>query len=390
MSPRITNEEFLTRAKQVHGEGKFDYSRVQYIDAFAPMEIRCVRCDRWFSTNYQRHILRKKGCRNCTGRVSRHGSRPMTNEEFAARANEVHGGKYSYDQVDYKNSSSMVTICCPKHGLFNQKASEHLTGRGCQKCGAEDRKAARRAEAERNAAAFVENANAIHGIGKYDYSRADYKSWWSSIEIRCIKCDYWFRQRAGHHLSGHGCAKCRNTKSTEKFIGDAIAVHGNDRFDYACTSYASSEKRVKIFCNRCERTFSQTPTKHLLGRGCPACKESKGERAIAGWLKRQGLEFERQWTPPGRVYGRRLMYDFLANGTLIEFDGVQHFAPVKMFGGEEGLKETQERDALKNQWAKENNIRLIRISYKEFKKIDAILSDVFAGAESNELLALAT
>lgn len=388
MSPRLTNEEFLTRARQVHGDGKFDYSRIQYIDAHAPIEIRCIECDRWFKMSYQGHVLRERGCSKCSGRISRHGSRRMTTEEFVARAVEVHGQKYSYDKTEYKGAKERITISCIKHSDFSQSASDHLSGYGCQKCGTEGRRAVSKAEAERSAAAFVKNANAIHGNGKYDYSRASYENSKSMLEIGC-SLHGWYRQRASHHLSGHGCDKCKNLKSTEQFIRDAISVHGNERFDYRDTAHISHDSRVKIYCNKCQRTFSQTPTKHLLGRGCPTCKESKGERAIVVWLNREGLEFERQWTPPGLVYGRRLMYDFLASGTLIEFDGKQHFAPVKMFGGEEELKRTQERDALKNQWAKENNIPLIRISYKEFKKIDSILSEVFVGAKSNGLLALA-
>lgn len=388
MSPRLTNEEFLARARQVHGE-KFDYSRVEYIDAFAPMEIKCVQCDRWFSTSYQGHVLRKRGCSKCTGRISRNGNRPMTTEQFVARAIEVHGQKYSYEQTECMGSKSKVTICCPKHSYFTQAAGDHLSGYGCQKCGAEARKSVRRAEAEKNAADFFENAISIHGIQKYDYSQAEYKSWWSDVKIRCIKCDLWFTQRAGHHLSGHGCEKCKNIKDTKGFIEDAIKVHGPTRFDYREVKYKSAETRIKIYCNKCERFFSQSPTKHLRGRGCPTCKESKGERAIAVWLKAQHIEFEPQWTPPGLVYGRRLMYDFFADGKLIEFDGKQHFYPVNHFGGMDALIANQERDSLKNKWAAENGFSLKRISYKQYRQIDRILSDLFFGEVNNEQTALA-
>ena len=54
---------------------------------------------------------------------------------------------------------------------------------------------------------------------------------------------------------------------------------------------------------------------------------------------------------------------------LIEYDGEQHFEP---FGYDKDLSKfisTQERDAYKNQWCKENNIRLIRIPYTEYNNL---------------------
>ena len=49
----------------------------------------------------------------------------------------------------------------------------------------------------------------------------------------------------------------------------------------------------------------------------------------------------------------------------IEYDGIQHFKPIKAWGGEEGLKKNIERDKLKEEKCKENNITLIRFTYKE-------------------------
>lgn len=377
MSPRLTNEEFLSKAQNIWGQ-KYDYSKVQYKDAFAPMEIRCVQCDRWFNTSYQGHVLRKRGCSKCSGRISRHGSRPMTTEDFVARATEVHRQKYSYDKTQYGGARSKVIIYCPKHSFFTQVACEHLSGYGCQKCGAEGRKAARRVEAERNAAAFVANATSIHGAEKYDYSQAEYKSWWSNVRIRCIKCDLWFTQRAGHHLSGHGCAKCMNIKNTEQFISDAVSVHGDNKYGYDRTEYIDCETIVEIFCNKCNSYFAQKPSVHLQGCGCPRCNESKGERAVAAWLESHGIPFETQWTPKRLVFGRRLRYDFYTNEMLIEFDGIQHFESISFFGGEKALRELQERDLLKTRWAHENNIRLVRINHTQIEKINDILSDTFS------------
>lgn len=52
----------------------------------------------------------------------------------------------------------------------------------------------------------------------------------------------------------------------------------------------------------------------------------------------------------------------------IEYQGIQHYEAVDLFGGEEGLKETQKRDAIKKKKCKENRVRLCEWHYtKEIK-----------------------
>ena len=61
----------------------------------------------------------------------------MTQEEFIARACAVHGNKYDYSKVIYKNSKTKVIITCPKHGDFEQMPGKHLYGEGCLLCSRE-------------------------------------------------------------------------------------------------------------------------------------------------------------------------------------------------------------------------------------------------------------
>lgn len=49
----------------------------------------------------------------------------------------------------------------------------------------------------------------------------------------------------------------------------------------------------------------------------------------------------------------------------IEYDGIQHFKPINAWGGEKGLKKNIERDKIKEEKCKENNVILIRFTYKE-------------------------
>ena len=59
----------------------------------------------------------------------------LTREEFIDKARAIHGDKYDYSKVVYKNSNTHVCIICPIHGEFMQKPILHLIGQGCPKCG---------------------------------------------------------------------------------------------------------------------------------------------------------------------------------------------------------------------------------------------------------------
>ena len=59
---------------------------------------------------------------------------------------------------------------------------------------------------------------------------------------------------------------------------------------------------------------------------------------------------------------------------LIEYDGEQHFKSVERWGGEEKLKKQQEYDKIKNNYAINHNLPLIRIPYTHYK--DLCLKDL--------------
>ena len=69
--------------------------------------------------------------------------------------------------------------------------------------------------------------------------------------------------------------------------------------------------------------------------------------------------------------------DFYINdlNLCIEFDGKQHFEPVKHFGGKVNFDKTKKRDEIKNNFCFNNNIKLLRISYKDINNVENILNE---------------
>lgn len=58
----------------------------------------------------------------------------LTTEIFIQKAKAVHGDKYDYSKVNYKNNQTKVCIICPKHGEFWMQPVNHLNGQNCPTC----------------------------------------------------------------------------------------------------------------------------------------------------------------------------------------------------------------------------------------------------------------
>lgn len=126
MPKKLTTEEFIQKAKKVHGD-KYDYSEIEYINSRSNVKIIC-KVHGEFEQKAGTH-LKGSGCKECYDDSMR-----SSTSEFINRAKEVHGDIYDYTLVKYHNSLSKVDIICQDHGIFKQSPSNHLKGRGCSKC----------------------------------------------------------------------------------------------------------------------------------------------------------------------------------------------------------------------------------------------------------------
>ena len=248
---RCTTKEFIAKAKIVHGD-KYDYSKVNYVNNSTKVTIICPvhgEFEQRPSTHLSGH-----GCPSCSGR------KKLTKEEFIKRAKEVHGDKYDYSKVNYVNSSTKVTIICPKHGEFEQTPNLHLKSQGCPNCSGNKKMTIEE---------FIKRAKKVHG-DKYDYSKVKYVNAMTKVTIICpIHGE--FEQTPAKHLSGSGCIRCVKKKqlTTEEFIEKAREVHG-DKYDYSKVNYVNTYTKVTIICP-IHGDFEQTPNAHLAGQGCPIC-----------------------------------------------------------------------------------------------------------------------
>ncbi len=124
---------------------------------------------------------------------------------------------------------------------------------------------------------------------------------------------------------------------------------------------------VKILHLLCGREFEQVLGTHLCGCGCPICKCSKGEKFIERLLMDRNSNFVKQKSFDDCKFKRKLKFDFylVDRNICIEYDGIQHFKPVRWFGGYKSFKTQKIKDEIKRKYCIDNNIKLIRFRYDD-------------------------
>lgn len=85
-----------------------------------------------FETNAN-SVLQGTGCRKCAFAASTI-ARTSPVDEVIRKANEIHGGKYTYLPETYKTTNGYMDIICPEHGKWTQAVRHHLNGVGCPIC----------------------------------------------------------------------------------------------------------------------------------------------------------------------------------------------------------------------------------------------------------------
>lgn len=253
--PKITTEEIIERCKKAHGD-RYDYSETVYVDSKTKIRIICKEhgpFEQWYH-------LHTKGshCPECQG------LKRLNTDSFIKKAKEVHGDKFDYSKVVYKNNKTDVTIICPSHGEFSQKPNNHLSGHGCTYCGN---------NLPHTTEEFIAKAKKVHG-DTYIYAESKYKGLDHKVSIICREHGR-FSQTAHHHIKGAGCPKCSDNYKldTNTFISRAKETHG-DRYDYSEVEYSHAKGKVKIGCYE-HGYFMQACDFHLQGGGCPDCGGTK-------------------------------------------------------------------------------------------------------------------
>ncbi len=360
-SQKYSSIEFIESVQKIHGN-KYDYSKVNYINSQSKVEIICALHGP-FHMKANSHF-NGQGCPKC-GRESVKDKITLKFDELLKRAEKVHVNRYEYLESSYVNYTSKMKIHCSEHGFFNQTPHSHISMKsGCPKCGIIKGALSNQKGWETVYDMFL----TVHG-NRYQYDVNSYSDVSHKMNIHCEKHG-WFKQKPYQHYGGSGCNLCEIDEVHEKqkidfnqFVERSMEKHGT-RYDYSEAVYIDIFTPIHIICSH-HGSFIQIPRDHYRGSGCPKCIGSRGENTIRIILQELAVEFVEQKSFDDLIYKSKLKCDFFLPdlNTVIEYNGLQHYEPVSIFGGIEGLIETQNRDLLKYEYLDSRGIDLIIIRY---------------------------
>lgn len=400
MSKKITKEEFIKHAEEIHGVGIYDFSKVVYVNNRTPVLIHCNICGSDFLKSPAEFLKHKnRGCK-----CQKIDQRITNLETFLKLEIEKYGtDKYSFENSIFINSKTPLLIHCNSCGSdFLKTPYNFLNGSECQ-CFSKITKEI-----------FIKRAEEIYGIGRYGYDEVVYVNNTTPVKIYCPICKEYFYKTPHAFLDGKlGCRTCalkekgrKQILSIEEFIKRARKIHG-DLYDYSESVYINTNTKIKIKDNETGDIFWQTPQSHLHGYGNPKRTESKGEQLIRSCLEELGLVFKKEYFLKDKIVGRnsnivRIDFQLYLNEKeiWIEYNGKQHYKFESEFWKrtvkedsldlqKQNFKDQLRRDNNIRNYCKENNIILLEIpyTYRRHDQLIKILGDILLnGAKPEDII----
>lgn len=312
----------------------------------------------------------KKNCPKCSGRN-------MTTEDIKFRIEtelkvpvEVIG--------EYVDMRTPIRAKCKKCGReWDANVVSLCQGSGCNEC--------KKSKPRKTHAKFVEEMAIIQPnlviTSIYDGDAGE-------VSYKCSIDGYEGSATAGRLLSKTTqCTCCVKKKLHDSQILPYEEFESRLKIINPCISIISGydgwESRVLFKCNKHDKTYTQKAGDALSGScGCAQCISSKGEKKISRILEQLQIDFKEQYKFDDCRDIKPLPFDFYipSLNLAIEYQGEQHYKPV-CFGGcsnDDAMKRfmlQQRHDEIKSQYCKDNKIKLLLISYKEFDNLFKIIKE---------------
>ena len=334
----------------------------QYIGAKTPISHYCTIHDvTWDITPSD--ALQGYGCSECR-KMKVGNSHRKTLEKYKEDLFNVNPNIETLE-IDYVNAKTLMLHRCKLDGYkWYARPANTLSGCGCPLCA----KRARRTSQQYAEELKIINPN-IEVLEDYINAR-------TPILHKCKIDGHKWMASPGNIIAGYGCPMCGNRmvsellkKTHEEYVNEVAKINPDIE---VIGQYDGSNIPILHRCKIDGCEWMARPANILVGRGCPVCQESSGERSIRQWLESHKIKYIFQNRFPNCRDIKELPFDFylLDYNVCIEYDGRQHFEPVD-FGGQgieyaqQQFNKTQYHDKIKNQYCDDNNIPLLRISYWE-------------------------
>lgn len=272
---------------------------------------------------------------------------------------------------DYKNNRTKLVLGCKCGEHFETTFGSFMMQNSLRVCARCRQKiiTTSQTRAEGSVKLFVsENSNCQYISG--------YKTAHTKMTLLC-NCGNQFKTnfinfRAGKRYC-NACRPAAHNKYSEEQVSSLVKRESDCVY---VSGYTTSSNKFLVRC-ACGEEFETLLSNFRAGKKqCLFCSEkrSKGEKQIERWLTENAITYETEKRFEDCRNKRALPFDFFlpTKNMCIEYDGEQHYRDHR-FAAEGSLREVQNRDGIKNRYCEEVGITLLRISYKDYLRINDIL-----------------
>lgn len=229
---------------------------------------------------------------------------------------------------------------------------------------------------------FDEEVLRLHN-GAYTFLEP-YVNTYTSLIVKHNICGETYRVAPRDFVKGTQCRSCVNKSRVKTQAQWDKEVYTLVQSEYTfLEDYVSDSTKISVRHNTCGMEYQVKPNNFLNGTRCPHCIESQGERLVASYLNMRDISYIPQKEFDDLRDRARLSYDFYipSHNLLIEYQGEQHYHPVKYFGGKKTFKRQQKHDEMKRCYAIEKGYNLVEIHYKisTAVQIEQLLNSVIKG-----------
>lgn len=359
---KYTKKEVSRLIKEINE----DYDFVgDYVNNATPLKIKHTPCGNSFDRTLG-SFKRTQKCPHCQGGRNRWNTEKV--KEYIDRKTK---GSYSLVS-EYKHFKEYIVV---RHNECNNEYEVTFdafkSGNRCPKCG---RKRAAEKQLKSQTAFEKEVEKLTDGMFEVV---SKYNGAYREVGLYHKKCGTTIRKIPHNFLNIPSCPACGGFSAwTTDEYRNYIAKLTEGEYDIVGEYVPDKKGKTTFFHSSCSKEFEMLASNFTSGeQRCPYCRPnlSKAELKIRNILSELGVTYEEQYRFDDCKDKSMLPFDFaiIEKGKLqglIEYDGLQHF---RGWGSDkEDLENIKRRDSIKDNYCKNNDIPLVRITYKEYSNLE--------------------
>lgn len=269
---------------------------------------------------------------------------------------QIESKEYKLLSTEYKNMKTLLEVVCPNGHIIN-KTYENIMKAGCREC--------------YNKPLTIEYVKDKASNYGFEILSTEFKNTRTKMEVRCVKKGHLTFKTWNNMISKKGgCYECGSKKILE-YNNVKEFIENIDEYKLISTEYKRIDNKLEIQCPK-HHIFKMSFQSFQYGQRCPECynldrkrSENAARKIIEEYYNKPFKTIRPEWLKNPKT-NRNLELDGYNEELKLgfEYNGLQHYEPVKAWGGEKKYLDLVEKDKLKASKCEELGIKLIIIPYK--------------------------